>query len=186
MKYYHTMHDSLRANKFQSKACSIVNFAYLESKQSSLVLYKSKSFKSKDATEAKDHSSLFIKLWHLVHDFDSDGRSGGSTIIYFELTIYLTSLPFIKLSKDEPSHPRGKNIVNGKRFLQWLPRKRNNQSKWMERGVIANPKQMEERCQPWLSIKTNGRSHRWLLKGRNCQLESVMRVGWVDMVEFLV
>ena len=52
MKYYHTMHDSLRANKSQSKACSIVNFAYLESKQSSLVLYESKSFKSKDPTEA--------------------------------------------------------------------------------------------------------------------------------------
>ena len=78
-----------------------------------------------------------------------------------------------------------KNIVNGKRFLRWLPRKRNNQSKWMERGVIDNPKQMEERCQPWLSIKTNGRSHRWLLKGRNCQskqLESIMRVGWGGMI----
>ena len=63
MKYYDTMHDSLRANKSQSKACSIVNFAYLESKQSSLVLYESKSFKSKDPTEATTTRPRIIQIY---------------------------------------------------------------------------------------------------------------------------
>ena len=63
MKYYHTMHDSLRANKSQSKACSIVNFAYFESKQSSPVLYQSKSFKSKDPKEATATRPRIIQVY---------------------------------------------------------------------------------------------------------------------------
>ena len=63
MKYYHTMHDSSRANKSQSKASSIVNCAYLESKQSSLVLYESKSFKSKDPTEATTAHPRIIQIY---------------------------------------------------------------------------------------------------------------------------